>query len=136
MLLQRWEFKLEGATMHLPSCLAREAYDLWAAKGILALKVAFLSISMIDIIHVVLLEGSDINSGVFGELLPPPSHGLIIGEATILEKGPELEPASMFQVLLRISLCFNEPSHARWEGSHQELLEVVQRKLFTRRIGS
>mmetsp|Transcript_104931 Transcript_104931/g.306477 ORF Transcript_104931/g.306477 Transcript_104931/m.306477 type:complete len:294 (+) Transcript_104931:46-927(+) len=122
----------EGTAVHLACRLVWKAYDLGAAKAVLALQMSFLAVSMLYVVAVVLVEGGGINLGVFRQLLLPPLEGLINREAAFLQERTQLQPTRVLQVLLILALLLHNAPHARREGARQVLLEIVQRKLVAR----
>mmetsp|Transcript_80103 Transcript_80103/g.192142 ORF Transcript_80103/g.192142 Transcript_80103/m.192142 type:complete len:370 (+) Transcript_80103:313-1422(+) len=133
---QRRQLQLsKHAPVHLPGRLAGHGQDLRTAEAVRTLKMALLAVGVLEVIQVSLLERLTGDLRISAQLLLPPAHGVLEGEAAVLKEGPQLEPAGVLQVLLVLTLALHQATHAGGEGAGHELLEVLRRQLLPRILG-
>jgi len=121
---------LERTPMYLTCPLTWKVNELRTAERILSLEVPLFPIGVLNIVGVVFLKRRRVDLSILAQLLLPPTHRLLKVESTIFQERPELKAPSMFQMFLLLALIVDKPAHARREGPHQELFEILHGELF------
>jgi len=115
--------------VNLTNRFTRQPDEFRAATAILTLKVALLPVSVLEIVHVVLVELPGVDGWIAAQLLLPPADGVFEGEAAVLQEGSQLKPPCVLQVLLGLPLPFYKPPHAGRQRAGEEILEVAEVQL-------
>ena len=105
---------LEWASVILSVCRRRKVDRLVAVPWLVIVALSFLTITMSDVVCIVLLKFLRVNVMLSCELRLPELERLFHRQSNSLEEEGHLQTSEMLQMMLVLQSC-HECLHARWE---------------------